>query len=81
MSRALQGIVAALDALGAWPDEPGKGNARCPAHDDRNPSLGIIVNDRGDVVLNCLAGCEPDAVLVSLGMGFADLFATTWEAA
>jgi hypothetical protein len=39
--------------------------ARCPAHDDRNPSLSI--NDRGGrVLVHCFAGCPQDAVIEEL---------------
>ena len=31
--------------------------ARCPAHDDRNPSLSIAEGDDGKTLLNCHAGC------------------------
>lgn len=34
----------------------------CPAHDDKNPSLGLKDNDDGTVTWNCLAGCDPKAV-------------------
>jgi len=47
--------------------------ARCPAHDDRNPSLSIKqADDR--VLVHCFAGCEPGDVLASVGLTLADLF-------
>lgn len=36
--------------------------ARCPAHDDRSPSLGIREGNGGRVLLRCYAGCTFDAV-------------------
>lgn len=48
--------------------------ARCPAHDDHRQSLSLGVGDDGRVLLNCHAGCAPDAVCSSLGLTLADLF-------
>lgn len=39
--------------------------ARCPAHNDRNPSLSIDEND-GRVLVKCRAGCEQAAVISAL---------------
>ena len=51
--------------------------ARCPAHDDKNPSLDAKIGDNGDrVVLICRAGCPTDAVLDALRWTMRDLFAT-----
>ncbi|MCY1206635.1 hypothetical protein D9M72_182090 [compost metagenome] len=48
--------------------------ARCPAHDDRNPSLSIKEGDDGRVLLHCFAGCTPQEVVADLGLTLADLF-------
>ena len=32
--------------------------ARCPAHDDRKPSLSIRDADDGKVLVRCHAGCD-----------------------
>jgi hypothetical protein len=32
--------------------------ARCPAHDDRNPSLSIIDGRNGRPVFHCFGGCD-----------------------
>jgi len=54
--------------------------ARCPAHDDRNPSLSVSVKE-GRVLIHCFAGCSPDAVLGAVGLTWRDLRAPgpwTW---
>jgi len=47
--------------------------ARCPAHDDKTPSLSISQGDKG-IVLHCHAGCTPESVCASLGLKLSDLF-------
>ena len=38
--------------------------ARCPAHDDKTPSLNAKIGELGDrVVVHCFAGCPTDAVV------------------
>lgn len=48
--------------------------ARCPAHEDRNPSLSITERD-GRVLLHCHAGCTVEAVCAALKIEMRDLFA------
>jgi hypothetical protein len=51
--------------LGAKPN--GKGwKARCPAHDDDDPSLDIDEGAGGKPLLNCRAGCSQNAVIAAL---------------
>ena len=40
--------------------------ARCPAHDDRKPSLSICDADDGRVLVYCFAGCDQSAVIEAL---------------
>jgi len=51
----------------------GKYVARCPAHEDRSPSLAIKECDDGRVLLHCFAGCETEDVLSAIGLTFADV--------
>jgi hypothetical protein len=48
--------------------------ARCPAHDDRNPSLSVAAGADGRIVLHCHAGCTPENVCAAIGIKMADLF-------
>jgi hypothetical protein len=47
--------------------------ARCPAHDDRDPSLSIRELPDGRVLLYCFAGCATADVLDALALDWADL--------
>jgi putative DNA primase/helicase len=40
--------------------------ARCPAHDDHNPSLSIRDADDGKVLVRCHARCQQDQVIATL---------------
>ena len=40
--------------------------ARCPAHDDREPSLSIRDGDNGVVLVHCHAGCDQTQVIATL---------------
>jgi len=42
-----------------------KGMARCPAHDDRTPSLGVTLG-RSAILFHCFAGCSQNEVLEAL---------------
>lgn len=52
----------------------GTWSARCPAHEDRGPSLTIAEKDDGRILLHCFAGCDVHDVLASVGLTFSDLF-------
>lgn len=47
--------------------------ARCPAHDDRTPSLSVRDGERG-ILVKCWAGCELTAITGKLGIEVKDLF-------
>ncbi len=47
--------------------------SRCPAHDDRQPSLSIAEGDDGRALLKCHAGCTTKAVMSALGLTVRDL--------
>jgi hypothetical protein len=52
---------------------PDRWIARCPAHDDKSPSLAVRETDDARILLHCFSGCQPDEVLAAVGMTFADL--------
>lgn len=51
-------------------------HARCPAHDDRRPSLSIAEGDDGRALVKCHAGCTPQAIVEAVGLTMADLMPT-----
>jgi hypothetical protein len=61
------------DTLKARPTGRLKWVARCPAHEDRSPSLSITEGRDGRVLVHCFGGCRPEAILEAIGLTFADL--------
>ena len=76
-SRAFDRLLDALRDQGSHVIDTGHGKARarCPAHDDHNPSLSITGID-GQVLVHCHAGCPTKAVVEALNLQMADLFDT-----
>jgi hypothetical protein len=52
----------------------GRWTARCPAHDDRGPSLAVRELDDGRVLLHCFAGCSVGEIVDAIGLTVSDLF-------
>lgn len=53
----------------------GKGyRARCPAHEDRNPSLSISEGDDERILMHCFGPCTVDDICSSIGIKVRDLF-------
>ncbi len=67
LERFLAQVEGAKPCEGGW-------RARCPAHDDRQPSLSISEGDDGRVLVNCHAGCSPESICAAVGLTIADLF-------
>jgi hypothetical protein len=53
-------VLGGRRAGGAW-------MVRCPAHEDRRPSLSVSVAKGGKVLVRCHAGCEQRDVIAALG--------------
>ena len=47
--------------------------ARCPAHDDKSPSLSVRVGDEA-ILMKFWAGCELQSVTDAMGLKVSDLF-------
>lgn len=54
--------------------QPGQWSARCPAHDDRGPSLSVRETSDKAVLLHCFAGCTVHDITALLGLDMADLY-------
>jgi hypothetical protein len=70
-------IISRLSAV--RPQRGGGATARCPAHDDREPSLSVKIGDHA-VVLHDFGGCSAQSIVASIGMTMADLFPKTDDA-
>jgi CHC2 zinc finger len=53
---------------------PGRWVAKCPAHEDKSPSLSIRETDEGRCLLHCFGGCATSDVLAAIGLSLCDLF-------
>src|SRR5262249_55082748 len=74
MSPPVGDLVSRLHAR-----RSGKGwIAKCPAHDDRDPSLSISEGPDGRALIKCHAGCDTTEVIAALGMAWRHLFPTTY---
>ena len=67
----LDNLLNRLD--GVRQTAPNKYQAKCPAHDDRSPSLAIKCSD-GAILIKCFAGCDTAQILANVGLTFNDLF-------
>jgi|GEM_PF-995126 len=47
--------------------------AKCPAHQDKNPSLSVREGDRGTLV-KCWTGCSAKEIVAAMGLTLKDLF-------
>lgn len=47
--------------------------ARCPAHEDKSPSLSLGYGSKQPVVLNCHARCDSGDILKAIGLEWKDL--------
>lgn len=73
---AFSRFADALISKGCGPRSRGGGlEARCPAHEDKSPSLSVNPGDKG-VVFKCHAGCTNEQVVAALGLEMSDLFDT-----
>lgn len=76
-SEPIDLVLSALKSHGVQVKKSGTGyKCRCPAHDDRNPSLSIGIGDDGKVLIKCFAGCSLNEVCNSIGLRTSDLFST-----
>lgn len=63
-----------LGKVGSYTGTGDQYSARCPAHDDKNPSLSIGVGQDGRVLLHCHRGCTVESIVSALGLTTCALF-------
>lgn len=73
-----QTVISRLEQAGKQPRQHGNNwTAKCPAHDDTNPSLSISPGTEPDqILMHCHAGCTIDDITAALGMTPKDLYAS-----
>jgi hypothetical protein len=52
-------------------------SAKCPAHEDRSPSLSVSRGRDNRMLLHCFAGCRVEDVLGAVGWRMVDMFVST----
>ena len=63
------------EVTGHTPRRSGSGySGRCPAHDDKKPSLSVSEGSDGKVLIHCQVGCTLEAVVAELDLQKRDLF-------
>lgn len=67
-------VQAVLDRLDKVRPSGSGWTARCPAHEDRNPSLSVSEGDDGRLLATCHHGCKFPAIVAALGLDMADVF-------
>lgn len=79
MVTPFEHVDAELIAHGCDPKRRGTHiDAKCPAHDDRNPSLSVDERP-GTVVLYCHAGCDLPDIIAALELEARDLYDETYN--
>lgn len=53
---------------------PSRYIAKCPAHNDKRPSLTITEKDDGMVLIKCWTGCGAAEILQAVGLDYAALY-------
>lgn len=69
----MSGIDLVLAKLPDYRKSGAGWQARCPSHEDKNPSLSITEGDDGRVLLTCFAGCRFGDIVSALGLKPSDL--------
>jgi hypothetical protein len=74
MTDPVRNVLSRLKGVKQHANGVPKWEAKCPAHEDRKPSLGVSVGNDGKVLLYCQAGCSFDSVVKAMGLEPSDLF-------
>lgn len=78
--RAISPVDRLLDRLsGVKQIKNDRWLARCPAHDDRSPSLVITETSDGTLLIRCWAGCSAADIVTAVGLELKDLFPARFD--
>ena len=69
---AIENLLSRLE--GVRNTGAGRWISRCPAHDDKSPSLSIREIDDGRVLIHCFAECDISQIVSEVGLELSDLF-------
>ena len=67
-------VFGLLDRLSGVRQSGEQWVARCPAHEDKSPSLSIRRGNDGRALLHCFAGCHAEDVVAAVGLELKDLY-------
>ncbi|MDP2098626.1 MAG: CHC2 zinc finger domain-containing protein [Methylobacter sp.] len=67
----IDNVLSKLDKVKA--NGSGKWLARCPAHEDKSPSLAIKQTEDGKILIHCFVGCHVSEVVGAVGLELSDL--------
>lgn len=67
-------LDAVLSRLGQYRRVGRSYRARCPAHDDREPSLNVREGDDGKILIRCYAGCDFREIASALDVPMSEFF-------
>ena len=68
-------VLEALRSADCNPKRSGDGwQAKCPAHEDRNPSLSVSKGREGRALVQCHATCSTEDVLAAIDLKLSDLY-------
>lgn len=48
--------------------------SKCPAHEDKSPSLSIKFSDNNTILIHCFAGCSPNDIVNAIDSKLSELF-------
>lgn len=63
-----------LNRLTGVKEHAGGYMAKCPNHDDHNPSLAVKKGGNGQILLHCFAGCKTEDITKKMGLRMQDLY-------
>ncbi len=76
MNEKIDLLLSRLDRVSKRRGGGGDGHrwlARCPAHDDKTPSLAIKLTNDEKILVHCFSGCSVETIVSAVGLSISDL--------